>query len=531
MKKILYIILSMIITFSFPLTVFAEHENTNKNTGELAKDIAAVAATQIGYTESTESPKYGNIKGSYAAAFISWCAYEARIADEIIIKTNSLSEMYAFFAYGNRIESDPAYVPECGDILFMGSEDNVTSAAIVTGSDSQYVTAIVCDTDMTVKKKQYSLDLEKLIGYATPDYDYKREDAVGKHMTTASFLNFREKPTTSSAVITQIPMGTIVDILAISDDWGQIEYDGVVGWISMSYVVPYDDSHTDTSTYGVNWNIIDVSRWQGHIDWNKISNANIQGVIFRIGLRGTKTRELLLDEKFFEYYNGAKSIGLHVGCYFYSAATSVSDAREEAIFVIRTIKDNDIRFDMPVYLDLEENMTYKTGKENVRAITSTYLNLMDQANIYAGIYCNKNWAETFYTPDMFASHPLWIAQYGEKCTYTGPYGMWQYTDKGSVSGIEENYTDLNLCYINYPQIIIDYHYNQNITEPSITITGDVNGDGNLTAADARLALRISANLESASEEAVLAADVDKNGKVTAADARRILRASAGLEKL
>lgn len=531
MKRILCILSAMLLLLSLPLTAFADYENTYANTGILADDIAAVALTQIGYTDSETASRYGGTKDSHAAALISWCAYEAMIADEIIIKTSSVSEMYAFFAYANRIRSDDTYTPKKGDILFIGKEEMIQSAAVVLACDNEYITAVTCDTDRTVKKKQYSVVHSNILGYAEPDYAYKTTYTVGRHITTASFLNFRTNPTTSSAIIAQIPMGTIVDIQFISGEWGKITYNGSTGWINMQYAVPYDASHSDTSKYGVQWNVIDVSKWQGTINWKKIEEANIQGVIFRIGLRGTKTKELLMDERFLEYYEGAKNAGLHVGCYFYSAAQTVAEAREEAHFIINAVITNGLEFDMPAYLDLEENMTYYTGRDTVRAITTAYLQTMDKANIYSGIYCNRSWAETFYTPDIFAKHPLWIAEYNDKCTYKGEYGMWQYTGHGSVSGIEENYTDLNICYINYPLLIADNGYNTQIVVPEPSARGDINRDGKITAADARLALRISAGLEQATDEQRTAADINEDGKITAADARKILRISAGLETI
>lgn len=531
MKKLLAVLLSIITIASLPITVFAEFENNHKNSGDAKSDMTAIALTQVGFTDSKENSKYTQNGKASSLAFIEWCASQAEIADEIILQTSSLSDFYAFFAYGNKVKADPEYKPQSGDIMFFGTEKNVESTAIVTDSDDDYVTAVIYDTDLKVKKKQYSRSLERIIGYATPDYDVKQTFITGKHKTTASFLNFRSQPTTSSSVIYQIPMGTIVEVTEISGEWGKITYKDATGWINMQYAVPYDDSHTDVTDYSVEWNVIDVSKWQGKIDWSKIANANIQGVILRIGLRATKTRELFIDDKFLEYYNGAKKEGLHIGCYFYSAAKTTDDVREEAEFILDTIEKNSLEFDMPVYLDLEENMTYNTGRENVRRITETFLDVMNEANIYSGIYCYRSWAQDCYTDDMFKDNPLWIAEYSDKCTYGGSYGMWQYTSKGSVSGIEENYTDLNICYVNYPKLISDLGFNKQINHNGETKKGDVNGDGKLTAADARLALRISAKLEAnVTDKMMSAADADGNGTVTAADARIILRVSAGLQK-
>ena len=107
--------------------------------------------------------------------------------------------------------------------------------------------------------------------------------------------------------------------------------------------------------------------------------------------------------------------------------------------------------------------------------------------------------------------------------------MWQYTDRGSVSGIDANYTDLNLCYINYPKLIADQGYNKIPDENTKNIPGDINNDGNVTASDARIALRTSAKLHSLTEKEIKQADMDSDGRVTASDARKILRISAKLD--
>lgn len=385
-----------------------------------------------------------------------------------------------------------------------------------------------------------------------------------KYITTASSLNFRKKPTTASSIINKIPLGTVVTITETYGDWGKITYNDAEGWISMQYVVPHDYTEIDTSEYAVEWKVIDVSKWQSTINWDKIADSDVKGVIIRIGFRGTATKQIHVDDKFFEYYEGASNAGLHVGCYFYSAATTIAEAQEEALFIIDTIKEHDLKFDMPVYIDMEDDVVLNTGGTQIFKMTNAFLSAMDQENIYSGVYCNSWWAKSFYSDSLFTKHALWIAEWNDRCSYEGNYGMWQYTEKGKINGIGSTYTDLNICYVNYPQLIADNEYNSDeeiiippestefeeiIIPPESTefeeITseqnssatdifpniqkGDVNIDGDITASDARLVLRASSELEHLTSVQEFLADMNSDSLTTASDARKILRISARLE--
>ena len=533
MKKIISIVTSILIFASAYVTAFADYENTHKNTGDLKQDILAIAGTQIGYTSDDSGSKYDSaVSGTYenwSGAFIGWCANEATAPEAVIPRTADINKLYEFYESDGKIYNPDEHFPGEGDLVFLSKNGKINLCGFVTDSDNEYITVIVGGENNAVYKKMYSVTLSKIYAYATPDYNVDSDHKPGKHMTTASALNFRPEPTTSSSVICTIPLGTIVTITSINGEWGKITYNGTEGWINLQYVVPYDDSHIDTSEYSVLWNVIDISKWQGNINWDKIAETNINGVIIRIGLRGTATKELLTDEKFFEYYKGAINAGLHVGCYFYSAATTNEEAREEANYVVDMIRKHNLKFDMPVYMDMEDEVVRRTGRTQIFNSTKAFLDVMKEENIYTGVYCSTTWAQDYYTPALFSGHSLWIADWHDKCGYEGDYGMWQYTDRGSVSGIDANYTDLNLCYINYPKLIADQGYNKIPDESTKIIPGDINNDGLVTASDARIALRTAAKLHTLTEKETKKADMDSDGKVTASDARKILRISAKLE--
>ncbi|MBR6646763.1 MAG: SH3 domain-containing protein, partial [Clostridia bacterium] len=434
MKKISCIFLATIIFISIFTPTVSAFINTHTNTGDLKTDIVAIAKTQLGYCETDNQSKYDNaVSGTFSnssAAFLGWCANEASAPEEVIPRIADVEKLYEYYQEQVKIHNPDEHLPAEGDIIFISKNGKPEFCGLVLSSDSEYITAIIGDDDGYVRKKMYSVTLSKIYAYATPDYNLSAMHSPGRYMTTASALNFRENPTTSSTSFCKIPLGTVVTITSISGDWGCLEYDGKTGWVHLDYVVPFDDSHTDTSEYAVKWNVIDVSKWQGDIDWNKIAAADIEGVILRIAFRGTATKVIHTDERFYEYYKGAKEAGLHIGCYFYSAATTVDEAKEEARYVINEIRKNDLRFDMPVYIDMEDKVVQQTGKTLIFNMTKAFFDMMDDENIYSGVYCSTKWAEDYYIPALFTNNALWIADWRDKCQYSGEYGMWQYTEYG-----------------------------------------------------------------------------------------------------
>lgn len=527
MKRIISCILTITLLLSVSVASYADFENTYMNTGNHADDFVSVALTQIGYTAENES-KYSE-NPDWNIDFIVWTATEADIPETVIPDADNAQQMYDFFAEKNQVHSRDEYTPVKGDIMFFTDGEALTACAIVLSAAEEYITAIIGDDNNCVNKKIYASGIEKIYAFATPDFTFTSKYEAGTYSTTASVLNFRAGPGTDSDIIDKIPMGAVVEITFFKGDWGYTTYNGKNGWISMEYTSTYKDTYHNIGTYAVNWKVIDVSKWQGKIDWEKVAEAGFSAVIIRIGLRGSVSREILIDDKFLEYYEGAKAQGLHIGCYFYSAAKSTDDAVKEAEFVIKTIKDNNIELDMPAYIDMEDKVVEKCGKTAIFNMTKAYLDTMDKANIYSGVYCSAYWAKDYYNQTLFNSHALWIADWDGSCDYTGEHGMWQYSEKGRITGIETKYTDLNTCYVNYPEIIADYGYNtEDETEYNI---GDIDRNGEITAADARLALRISAQLQIPTDYESVVADINSDKIITASDARIILRISAELDKL
>ena len=203
---------------------------------------------------------------------------------------------------------------------------------------------------------------------------------------------------------------------------------------------------------------IDVSQFNGTIDWNSVKNAGIDYVYIRVGYRGYgQAGNFREDSKFRTNIEGAKNAGIPVGVYFVTQAITPEEAIEEANWVYNIIKD--YKIDYPVALDIEEAKVEPGDIPrtiNLDNATRTYLaKLFCQTIQNYGytpiIYTNLNWANNKLNMSELSEFDTWIARYRDINLgpgYNGDYTMWQYTSEGSISGIS-GYVDFNICYKTY----------------------------------------------------------------------------------
>ena len=198
---------------------------------------------------------------------------------------------------------------------------------------------------------------------------------------------------------------------------------------------------------------IDVSKWNGNIDWNAVKNSGINYVIIRCGYRGYTTGSLIEDPKFTANIKGAIAAGLKVGIYFFTQAIDEREAVEEASMVLSQIKNYKISY--PVFLDVESSGAPGGGgradsidKATRTAVCKAFCETIKNAGYNAGIYANKHWWETKINASELSAYKVWLAQYASAPTYTGRYDLWQYRSTGRVSGISTD-VDMNLSYLGY----------------------------------------------------------------------------------
>lgn len=194
---------------------------------------------------------------------------------------------------------------------------------------------------------------------------------------------------------------------------------------------------------------IDVSKYQGVIDWYKVKASGIQYAILRVGIGDNIITQ---DDTKFKYNaDMCTKLGIPFGVYIYSYAKDVNHALSEAKHVLRVIKG--YKLDYPVYYDLEDaGTTQKCSKIVIGDMAEVFCTEIQKAGYYPAIYANKYWFTSVLTDKRFNKWDKWVAQYSSQCTYTGKYQMWQKASNGSVPGIKGN-VDMNECYVDYPSII------------------------------------------------------------------------------
>lgn len=192
---------------------------------------------------------------------------------------------------------------------------------------------------------------------------------------------------------------------------------------------------------------IDVSKWQGRIDWSLVKNDGVQFAMIRSTFGWGKGSEDFLFET---NYEKAKKVDMPVGVYHYSYARTPEEAVKEADFCYSVIKGK--KFEYPIAYDMEESGVASLGKERISAIAKAFCERMQSYGYYVCIYANKHWLENYFTDEIFEKYDIWLAQWTTRPDFNRVYGMWQKNSKGRVAGIN-GYVDLNEAYKNYPSIM------------------------------------------------------------------------------
>lgn len=203
-------------------------------------------------------------------------------------------------------------------------------------------------------------------------------------------------------------------------------------------------------------NIIDISHHQGTVNFEEVKNAGYEGVIIKAG---GSDAGFYKDSKFEEYYQGAKSVGLHIGSYYFVGKYCLSeqDGIEDAVRFADIL--NGKQFDLPVYMDVEAPASGQ--KDKVTNAIIGFCNEMENRGYYVGVYASdiSGFKERIDYDRIKDKYDIWVARYGSKPQYVTNYQIWQYSESGTVAGINDNQVDLDECYVDYPTIIINGGFN------------------------------------------------------------------------
>ena len=198
---------------------------------------------------------------------------------------------------------------------------------------------------------------------------------------------------------------------------------------------------------------IDVSSWQGKIDWKTVSDYGMGFAILRITEKGNK-----IDSQFENNYGGCTKYNIPVGVYKYSYATTISQIKDEANIVIKTL--NNRKLDYPVFLDLEDDCQKNITRSTMMQMINTFRSIIIDAGYKFGIYCGKYWYDA-YLPEEAKKYDCWLAAYPSNDNGTLQERLrpsvgigWQYSSQATIPGIPEK-VDRNVFYKDYTKDTVD----------------------------------------------------------------------------
>lgn len=336
-----------------------------------------------------------------------------KIVNDYYLNTDSLGKKKIDFEYINddgikiKYNYEINVVDREAPLIWLGKSYNVTR-----GSEDNLIDKIMCGDN-------YDNNPECVI-----EGDYNL-DNVGSY-------NLVFKATDSSGNVSKKKF-----ILNVNEASSKKESNGVKSVTEFSDVIKnYKNDNTQIG--------IDVSKWQGDIDFSKLKSAGVEFVIIKIGSSTGINGENFIDSKFIQNIKNANSVGIPMGVYFYSYANSVDRAISDAKWIIENIKD--YKVELPIAFDWENWGSFNTYELSFFGLTNMAKRFMDtvkSAGYDAMLYSSKTYLENIW---MSVDYPVWLAHYTKNTNYAGDYSYWQICSNGRVDGINGD-VDIDIRYI------------------------------------------------------------------------------------
>lgn len=299
---------------------------------------------------------------------------------------------------------------------------------------------------LNLKEQGNYIDQDKdgviyISGLSAGEYEVTLTEAEEFELPKPTVVSVRDKVAYAAIPDITLLMKTEADIRASEED---TEEKGAEEDADDTEIVDVRDTG-DEAQMG-----IDVSKWNGEIDWDRVQNAGIDFAIIRCGYRGSSTGTLVVDPYFTQNIQGALAAGLKVGVYFFTQATNEVEAVEEASMALALCRDYKITY--PIFIDSEgaggNGRADGLDMETRTKVCQAFCETVEDAGYASGIYGNRTWFRTKLRMDALSDHLIWLAEYREKPIYGGNYHFWQYTSSGNVDGIEGR-VDLDISYLAY----------------------------------------------------------------------------------
>ena len=190
--------------------------------------------------------------------------------------------------------------------------------------------------------------------------------------------------------------------------------------------------------------LIDVSTWNGNIDWDKVYKSGVRYAMIRSSFGIENPNQV--DNKFVRNITNAQRAGVKCGVYHYSYAQSVAEAQKEAEFCLKTIKN--YKIDLPVAFDIEDSSQTHLGKDTLTSIVIAFCDRIKSAGYRPMLYCNPNWLCNYLHKDkLINKYDIWLANWGVSAPSYN-CAIWQYSENGSVPGISGS-VDMNWIFKDY----------------------------------------------------------------------------------
>ncbi|MDE5577857.1 MAG: Ig-like domain-containing protein [Oscillospiraceae bacterium] len=277
-----------------------------------------------------------------------------------------------------------------------------------------------------------------------------------------SFIMLRAGKSFKTDVI-YYPLGLYADLTYSSSDTSvaRVSADGKITGVSAGSAVITARTENGVKTemsvtvYDDILRGIDVSKWQGNIDWKKVSVSGVDFVMIRSSFGSEHTDEML-DRN----VKGCEKYGIPYGFYHYTYATTPAEARREAKYFLKQIKDYNPEY--PIVLDIEESFYKEMSRKQVTDIIVAFMEVVENAGYYGMVYNSPNFIKACINEKTLKKYDIWIACWGDEdrlaALYDGHYGIWQYSSTGRVNGINGD-VDLDYSYKDYASIIRKGGYN------------------------------------------------------------------------
>lgn len=410
-KRTLYLILIICLTISITLiTTIIIPQYRKYHLLKVNAEKIANATIIVELKEDLTAPFLGDVKVSDFITNIN-----GKVIKDYSIDTSKIGEQEVNFEYINDENITIPYTykinvkDETSPAIWLGN-----SYSITTNYDGSLLEDIVCadnyddNPDCEIIGKY---DVNKVGEYPLT---FKATDASGNTTTKEFTLKVKEPITENNSSSSSSPK----TYTYFSD-----------------VVKEYKNSHTKIG--------IDVSSWQGDIDFKALKAAGVEFAFIRVGSTKGINGEYFIDKKFLQNIEGFNAVDIPVGIYFYSYANSKEAAISDAEWVLKQIKGYEI--DLPIAYDWESWSFYNEFNQSFYSTTmnaKAFLDTISNAGYQGALYSSKNYLEKVW---FDTGYDVWLAHYTSKTSYTGDYKYWQMCSNGRVDGINGN-VDINIMY-------------------------------------------------------------------------------------